>query len=717
MGTSDEWSMIALDDTAGRSIAVRAGSRGVWRITYQAGDRGLAPGGGIRIVRETHKFWLGLVKQTDDPGGEDYCAAGSDGPPVELRDVPLFYKRLKTARLIVGEPGLRPGGRLWFTCGTATFPAAVPPFAQRRCVFWVDVDYSGDEQYQRLPEPLIVSIMPGPAAKATLVAPSVVAPGETFALRVRFEDGNSNPRAAYTGRARFACKGARATLAGNYEFSGADDGWRVFGNCVLQSEGVFRITMHAEGLPTTVSNPVLCQVGSERRVYWGDMHNHTEWCDGTDTVAWVYEFGRDQAFLDVCACTEHIGTAPPDWSIPVIDKSPASAAALWQEQMRQAQAYHDPGRFVTFLGYEFSPFGDQRAHPENADHCVWFLDDQHPLVMDADIEELGRKLAETKALLAAHVGGRYARWNYEVPAEVMPVVEIASMHEHSEWFAQQALKKGLVVGFVGMSDGHMGRPGYDLWARHGRSELHKRAYSPQSAITAFLSPSLERGSIWQAMRSRSVYATTGARLLLDFSCQGVPMGGEVSVEGALQFRACVHGTAPIDRVQIIRGDRLAHSIELAPSVTGEEEVWDAAFEWEDPQPVHGKMYYYLRVTQCDSHFAWSSPIWVTCSQGLAPEHVNLPPWNSDVWPPARREDHDYLPEIRAHLTQQRCGERFVELEQVGVFEETRGRYALVRCRDAERENRPTHIHYYLGFEDERLYVSAGWADYGQLSND
>jgi len=707
---------IALDANRGQEISVVGGSRGVWRIEYRAGSRKLKPGGGIRIFRETHKFWLGMVKQTTDPGDEDYCAAGSDGPPVELTDVPLFYKRLYIARLVVGEPGLREGERLWFTCGTAAFPATVPPFSQRRCVFWVDVDYEGDGSYQRLPHPLVVSVVPGPAVKATVVAPSVVAPDEAFSLKVRFEDKNSNPHAPHAARASFTCEAADATLPGEYEFTDADEGWRVFEGCRLPAPGVYRIGFAAEGIPAVLSNPILCLARPAARVWWGDMHNHTEWCDGTDTVEYVYRFGRDHAFLDVCASSEHIGVEAPEWPIGAVDKPALPAAPMWAEQQKQTRRYYQPGRFVTFLGYEFTPHGGERENPANADHCVWFLDDRHELVIDEDIEALGRKLAPIEGFMAAHVGGRYTRWDYQVPPEAMPVVEIASMHEHSEWFVQQALQKGLKVGIVGMSDGHMGRPGYDLWARHGRAGLHKRTFSPQSAITAFLTPTLDREGVWEAMRSRRVYATTGARILLEFSCEGASMGEVVTAAARPSFRIAVHGTAPIDRVQVIRGDRLAHTVDYAPAVTGGEPVWDVTLEWTDPEPVAGETYYYLRVTQSDDHFAWSSPIWVSVADGIQAEEDDLPPWNEDVWPPAKKEPEEYLPRIKAHLEQRRCGDRFVELEQIGVFEETRGRYVLVRGRDAERGGRTMHLHYYLDFEDERLYVSAGWADYGPISN-
>lgn len=723
--STPERATIALDGNAGQLIRVLPGSRGVWRLTYRAGARVIRPGGGVRVWRATHKFWLGMVKQTADPAGEDFCAAGSDGPPVEVCDVPPFYKRLAEGRVRVLAPGLQPGESLWFTCGTPGLPATVPQFAQRRVIYYLEVDYEGTGDFTRLEQPLVVVVEPGPATRLTLVAPSVIEPHEPFTLKLRAEDAESNPHARYTGTIRLQCEAPDSCVPPEVSLLPVDDGWRLIEGCSLGAEGIWRIEALAEGLPRTLSNPVRCERDPGHRVFWGDMHNHTQWCDGTDTVEYVYRFARDRAFLDVCACTEHIGDQPPDWPIELVDMPPGSSTQLWAEQARLSGAYNRLGSFVTFLGYEFTPLGG--GAPANADHCVWFLDDRHPLVLDRDIEELGRMLVGQDAFIAPHVGGRYTQWNYTMPAQVMPVVEIASMHEHSEYFAQQSLSRGLRLGIVGMSDGHMGCPGYDIWPRHGRSDLHKRAFSCQSAITAFLSPQLDRPGIWAALGQRLVYATTGARILLDFVCLNAPggeagMGQEVSLSEPPCFRVEVHGTAPLDRVQIIRGDRLAQTWELSPASTGGQPAWDALFEWTDDVPAAGEAYYYVRVTQSDNHFAWSSPIWATLSGDVATGEAGggkgpaLPPWNNDVWPPVRADDPDLLPQIRACLARERCGERFVDLEQVGVFAESRGRYVLVRCRDAEREMRPTHIHYYLGFPDERLYVSAGWADYGQMPN-
>jgi hypothetical protein len=452
------------------------------------------------------------------------------------------------------------------------------------------------------------------------------------------------------------------------------------------------------------SNPVKVEAHPDTRIFWGDMHNHTLFVDGTDTVEWVYVFGRDYAFLDVCAASEHIWGESPNWL-------PHPVQALWEEQQKQTAAYYEPGKFVTFLGYEYS-----NGHELNADHCVWFKDDQHELIMHEEVQELAKLLTATEAFLAPHVGGAYVDWTYEMPASVMPNVEIASMHEHSEWFGQRGLQAGFKLGFVAMSDGHMGRPGYDMWARHGRTGVPKRAYSPQSGITAFRASRLDRDAIWEAFGERNTYATTGARILLEVECAGARMGEEVSVERAPTLAIKVFGTQPLDRVQIIRGDRSTQTYELSPVVTAGDEVWDFGVEWTDPEPIRGETYYYVRVTQSDNHFAWSSPLFVTCAEGISPDEDVLIDWNDDVWPPRQGVNYDFLPELEVHLEQRGIGGRYADLEQIGIFEEQRGRYVLFRARDTERDGALAHIHYYLGFEDQRLYLSAGGADYGQVPN-
>jgi hypothetical protein len=63
------------------------------------------------------------------------------------------------------------------------------------------------------------------------------------------------------------------------------------------------------------------------------------------------------------------------------------------------------------------------------------------------------------------------------------------------------------------------------------------------------------------------------------------------------------GTAPIQRVDIIKNNRYLYSVE-----SGKPE---SDFTFTDSEAATGESYYYVRVLQYDGQLAWSSPIWVT----------------------------------------------------------------------------------------------------------
>jgi hypothetical protein len=167
----------------------------------------------------------------------------------------------------------------------------------------------------------------------------------------------------------------------------------------------------------------------------------------------------------------------------------------------------------------------------------------------------------------------------------------------------------------------------------------------------------------------------------------------------------VHGTAPIVHLEIIRNDRIL--------LTTSTNRLNASFTWVDRCPVSGESFYYLRVTQADGALAWSSPIWVTYSGSAGEAKPNLPLWNSSIYPEERRDsDTDYGPQLGAFLEENGAADRYVDLQQRGVFREHRGRFALFWGLDRAHNNRPMHIHLYLDFPDQRMVIEPGWAAYG-----
>jgi hypothetical protein len=93
---------------------------------------------------------------------------------------------------------------------------------------------------------------------------------------------------------------------------------------------------------------------------------------------------------------------------------------------------------------------------------------------------------------------------------------------------------------------------------------------------AAISENLTREALWDAFTGRRVYATTGARILLDLDVAGTGMGEAIEIGGPIEASVRVNGTAPIQRVDLFRGaDRVA----TRDVGTGEERievVWTGA---------------------------------------------------------------------------------------------------------------------------------------------
>jgi hypothetical protein len=114
--------------------------------------------------------------------------------------------------------------------------------------------------------------------------------------------------------------------------------------------------------------------------------------------------------------------------------------------------------------------------------------------------------------------------------------------------------------------------------------------------------------VLRALWQRRCYATTGARILLEFAVDGHPMGAELRrAPGDAQVTARVVGEGPVSTVELLQDDRVAdrqsgggrriveyrHSVRLEPARTS---------------------HLYLRVTQEDGQVAWASPVWVTTEE-------------------------------------------------------------------------------------------------------
>jgi hypothetical protein len=352
------------------------------------------------------------------------------------------------------------------------------------------------------------------------------------------------------------------------------------------------------------------------RIYFGDPHSHSILSDAKvghpDQLLYL---ARDHFGLDYAVVSDH-------------SEMGRLQHGEYAEIRAVARAFTQPGRFLSFSGFEWTA-GSRYGH-----RVVLFKQDETPQLAFSSaegdtIEELYALARRHDGLMSPHHTGHatWGRWNPDHhDAQVEPNFEICSWHGRFEFYGnpwegrrqvpghqyQDQLRRGRKVGVMGASDTHHLQPG-------------------QGGLTAVLAEALDRGEVFEAVRRRRTYATTGDRIVLEFTANGRPMGEEIEAAGEVELRVRVEGTAAVDRVEIVKDlvDTFA-AVRIEQNPQGP----DGAFILYDPATPEGgerlalddmtrlrftmrdraaagrEHTYYVRVTQANGEQAWSSPIWV-----------------------------------------------------------------------------------------------------------
>src|SRR5207344_844666 len=156
-----------------------------------------------------------------------------------------------------------------------------------------------------------------------------------------------------------------------------------------------------------------------------------------------------------------------------------------------------------------------------------------------DAHQLFAKLQGKDCVVVAHVGGRYADIKFaHDPMET--AVEVHSAWGTFEWILRDAFEKNYRVGIVANSDGHKGRPG----ACYPGASF----FGSQGGLTCFLAERLDRDAIFESMRRRRHYATTGNRAFVDVSV-------ELAVDGEVFWRDPALGPSRTEKSRrLVMGD-------------------------------------------------------------------------------------------------------------------------------------------------------------------
>ncbi len=533
-----------------------AGSLVTLRLVFTAGAYGIDDGGALKVATRVASDWG--PPQFGRPADQGYVSVSTSArATLNARfDRKGFIRPWKPCVVIdVSDGFIAPGEEIILTYGDSSQGSPgirIQTFCEEAFELRVLVDPFGTGEFKRLDTSPTFQVIAGEAKRLVVVAPSTLVPGDPNRFLVKVEDCWGNVANDYRGIVRLRAMGNLGGFPAQVTFDGSAQGCLWVEGLRVLSTGSHRIEAEdrEKGLLAR-SNPIVgLEDPTAPRLFWGDIHGQTGETIGTGSIPRYFEFARYVAGLDICA---HCAN---DFQV---------TREVWQELRQTVRRCYDPGRFVAFLGYEWS--GNTSA---GGDHNVYFPGDSGPLHRSShaqisdqgDVEQdrypisqLYAALRGTNTMVIPHIGGRRASLEFH-DQTLEPLIEIASVHGIFEWFLWEALDKGLRVGFICGSDDHTGRPG---------ASYPTFGYFNRGGLIGVYASALERGAVWDAMRRRCCYGTTGERIVVWFEAAGTAMGGETTSSGAVALAGRVYGTGPLDLVEVYRGRDLVYSHPVRPA--------------------------------------------------------------------------------------------------------------------------------------------------------
>lgn len=547
---------------------VEAGSFQSIELVYTAGYFGIDDTGSIKIVQ---RFASDMGRpQLDDPKAANYTTVeASNGAVLDVRYDPKMNIRPwdKTLMIRVVRGFLNEGDTITVRFGDRRQGSPgmrMQTFVEATFEFRVLVDAFATYNYVELPQQPNFPIVAGPAATWKALLPTLRRTGETFRLGFKGEDRWGNPSDQVEGRFSLSANLPVNGLPAELSLRRGQPAASIEGLSVAQPGDLLIDVRDAEGCLLCRSNPLRIAAEAPLRSYWCDLHGQSEETIGTNSARELIEFARDRAFLDGMS---HQGN---DFQI---------TTPFWNELNKLTKEYNEDGRFIVYPGYEWSGntglggdrnvmFMTEGRQIHRSSHAL--VDDTADVATDSNsAEQLFDALKAEDCVVFAHIGGRYADIKMAHDARIERAVEVHSDWGTFEWLVHDALEQGYRVGILANSDGHKGR--------HGASHPGASLFGAYGGLSCLLAPELSRAGLFDALRRRHHYATTGCRMVLDVNAafesearlydddpnvgptrdrpgRHAMMGDIVQSDAdTVELTIEAHASAPIERLEIRNG--------------------------------------------------------------------------------------------------------------------------------------------------------------------
>ena len=358
---------------------------------------------------------------------------------------------------------------------------------------------------------------------------------------------------------------------------------------------------------------------AKSRLYFGQLHSHTQYSDGSGTLESALKYVADlpaSANVDFVAFTDHSnyfdqsGAANPEEALYDMTKATAYSQDRWASYKNAVEAFNTEkaGSMVAIAGFEMTwSGGPGHINTFNTPGIV----SRNNKTLNSKTDDAGMKAYY--ALLSKPEGASsISQFNH-------PGTTFGTFKDFAYWDAVIDSRMYLVE--VGNGEGQIGAGGYypsyseyikaldKGWhlAPTNNQDNHKGRWgNANDARDVILTDDFSEQGIYQAMRDMRIYATEDKNLEIGYTVNGMPLGSIITeVPEKLNFEISFNDPDRTD--SIAKVELVVNSGKVAYTWNSAADLAKGSVSVElDPEYT----YYFVRVTEGDGDLAVTAPVWV-----------------------------------------------------------------------------------------------------------
>ncbi|MDQ1371621.1 MAG: POLIIIAc protein [Candidatus Thermoplasmatota archaeon] len=334
-------------------------------------------------------------------------------------------------------------------------------------------------------------------------------------------------------------------------------------------------------------------------LYFGDLHSHTEFSDGTGLPADAYTMARN-AGADFLAITDHY--------FQLTDSE-------WQALGDAADDYTIDGEFVGMAGYEYYLPGINEINIYGTGTLAPHAGLTPEAYYEGDRMTGGSLIPWVYDWIAGEPGA-IGQWNHPL-SYGCPVCWDYYQFDYvtEERDAAMGMLECYNWGYRDSSYVKALDAGWHMMPTATEDDHYGDWISPLGIRTVLLAPSLAREDLYDAMRDGRGYATLDSNLEIRFEVDGEVMGSDLSSPGAASYTASI---------RIFDPDVVGDEITLV-EIVSDNNVTVCSFTPDDNSFIGlsieldgggAPRYFFVRVTTAsplsgdvEGVTAWTAPVW------------------------------------------------------------------------------------------------------------